>query len=132
MKRVNPVNKRVFKTNRISSQDYNLVTEQAAFAYSFLETEDFYFIRELLENARDYAEESILNNVINNVSEETTINENLKRIFHISKKVQVDELSGQYKLINKFFEDVQYFIDLKNDIDKQISEGSLEIDDKEI
>jgi hypothetical protein len=122
-------NKRVFRKTTITQEEYNLVEEQAAVVHEFLNDDRFAFIRELLTNAQEYARDSIVENTIMDVSEETIITDTMKRIFHQSKKVQVDELSGQYKLVKKFFEDLSYFMELKQKLDEKIAEDKVRVDD---
>jgi hypothetical protein len=49
----------------------------------------------------------------------------------LPKKIQVDELCGQYKLVKKFFEDLNSFIKLKDKLEQQIAADKVKIDGRE-
>ena len=114
-------NKRFVKKDFLTQEEYDAIATQASAAEEILNGKKFEFFRSLLSAAKDYASTCILENTVKDVTEEVTISENIKKRFFTPKKVQIDELSGQYKLINKIFSDLQYFIDLKKDTDKHIS-----------
>jgi len=114
-------NKRFIKKDFLTQEEYDNISTQASAAEEILNGKKFEFFRSLLLAAKDYASTCILENTVKDVTEEVTISENIKKRFFTPKKVQIDELSGQYKLINKIFSDLQYFIDLKKDTDEHIS-----------
>ena len=114
-------NKRFIKKDFLTQEEYDNISTQASAAEEILNGKKFEFFRSLLLAAKDYASTCILENTVKDVTEEVTISENIKKRFFTPKKVQIDELSGQYKLIGKIFSDLQYFIDLKKDTDKHIS-----------
>jgi len=114
-------NKRFIKKDFLTQEEYDNISTQASAAEEILNGKKFEFFRSLLLAAKDYASTCILENTVKDVTEEVTISENIKKRFFTPKKVQIDELSGQYKLIDKIFSDLQYFIDLKKDTDKHIS-----------
>lgn len=122
-------NKRVQRKTIISQDEYDLIIDEAATAYEILNDERFEFVRQLLETPRDYAEKSILENTITDVSEEITISDRVKRIFHKPKKVQIDELAGQYTLVNKFFQDLQDRIETKDQLEKGVANDTIIIED---
>ena len=113
------------RKHEISLEEQQKIRDEAAAAREFLEEDRFAFIRELLLNAQKYAEESIVNNTIREVQEIVPITEKLTKVFKLTKKVQVDELSGQYKLVKKFFSDVRYFVAIEEDLDKEVAEGKV-------
>lgn len=110
---------------KITQDQYKDAEDKSAAAREFLEDDRFAFIRQLLTNPRDYAKDSILNNAIKEVSEVHPISDKITRILKTPKKVQVDELIGQYKLVNKFFADVQYYTTEKEELDKAISSKTV-------
>ena len=114
-------NKRFIKKDFLTQEEYDNISTQASAAEEILNGKKFEFFRSLLLAAKDYASTCILENTVKDVTEEVTISENIKKRFFTPKKVQIDELSGQYKLIDKIFSDLQYFIDLKKDTDEHIS-----------
>ena len=114
-------NKRFIKKDFLTQEEYDNISTQASAAEEILNGKKFEFFRSLLLGAKNYASTCILENTVKDVTEEVTISENIKKRFFTPKKVQIDELSGQYKLIGKIFSDLQYFIDLKKDTDEHIS-----------
>ena len=93
----------------------------------FLEEPDFAFIRDYISSAFSYAQTSILENSIHDVTEELTVSEKIRKLFFTPKKEQVDELRGQYKFIKKFFEDMKYYADLQKQLDEGIEKGSVTV-----
>jgi len=125
-------NKRVFKKTTISQGEYDRITEESVAAEEILTEDRFKFARDILLSAKDYASTSIIENTILDASEEITVSDRVKKIFTQKKKVQVNELSGQYKLVKKFFDELQGYVDTKANIEKQIAKGTVEIDDPEV
>jgi len=123
-------NKRVFKKTTISKEKYDSISSQSSASAEILSSERFEFFRELLLGAKKYASTSIIENTIKDVREEVSISDKLKKTFFTPKKIQVDELSGQYKLISKIFEDLQYFVDLKLSVDQHIADDKVTVDAK--
>ena len=123
-------NKRVFKKTTISKEKYDSISSQPSASAEILSSERFEFFRELLLGAKKYASTSIIENTIKDVREEVSISDKLKKTFFTPKKIQVDELSGQYKLISKIFEDLQYFVDLKLSVDQHIADDKVTVDAK--
>lgn len=122
-------NKRFYKKTIISKEEYDKIVDEGAVAFEILNDERFEFVRLLLQTPRDYARESILNNTITDVSEEVTVSESIKKIFSRKRKDQVDELVGQYKVINKFFADLQDRIDTKEQLERGIANDTIVIQD---
>lgn len=113
------------KTTKVTQEEYKNIEAQSFAAREVLEDERFQFIRDYFRNAKEYIENSILNNTVREVQEVVPVTDKLTRIFKTTKKVQVDELSGQYKLIVKFLDDLEYYASLKKDLDQEISDGRI-------
>lgn len=111
------------KKTKISQEEYKKVEDQSLAARELLEDERFEFIRTYIQGAIDYCEATILNNTIREVQEVVPLSEKVTRIFKTPKKVQVDELVGQYKWLKKFQADIQYYATLKKDLDSGIEDG---------
>ncbi len=60
------------------------------------------FILDFFKDQLSYIEDTILSNNIKDVTEEISLSNSIKRILKITRKEQLNELSGQYKLIKKF------------------------------
>lgn len=111
--------------SKITQVQYEEAVDQARVAKLILNNKDFKFFREYLENALNSSKESILTNSIHDVTEEVTISDRIKKLFHISKKEQVDEVVGVYKFVKKLFEDLNYFASIKEDLDTRIAKGQV-------
>ena len=114
---------------KISRQEHDKIYEQAQAAEEILTSEKFAFLRDYFENARRYVEQSILNNTVREVQEVTPLSDKLTRIFKTPKKVQVDELVGQHKLITKFFDDMRTFVAIRDELEKELTSERITIDD---
>lgn len=125
-------NKRVYKKTTISQDEYNRITDEAIAAEEILSSDRFKFVRDILLSAQEYAQTAIVENTIMDVSEERIITSTIKKIFTQTKKVQVDELSGQYKLVKKFFDELQGYVSIKNDVDRQIENDQVIIDEPKV
>lgn len=106
---------------KISNEEYKKVEAEALAAQEILEDPRFEFFRIYLENGLKSVEESILNNTVREYQEVVSITDRITRIFRTSKKLQIDELAGQYKFITKLKNDLKYFSNLKTQLDSDIS-----------
>lgn len=113
----------------VSKAEYDLIEDQAVAAKELLEDERFAFVRDYLKSATDYIEKTILENTVMEVRETHTVTDKIIKTFIQPKKVQVDELSGQYKFIKKFLEDMRYFASLKTELDKEVEAHRVTIND---
>lgn len=114
--------------SKITKVQYEEAVDQARVAKLILNNKDFKFFREYLENALNSSKESILTNSIHDVTEEITLSDRMKKLFHIPKKEQVDEVVGVYKFVKKLFEDLNYFASMKEDLDTRIAKGQVILD----
>lgn len=115
------------KVSTISKEEYKEIQDNAAAADEVLTDGRFQFLRDLLNNQLKYVEQSILENTVHEVREIVTISDKLTKMFITPKKVQVDELSGQYKLIKKFFADLEQTVKIKKDLEEAIEKGKVVI-----
>lgn len=120
------------KVSTISKEEYQLIHDQASVADEILTDGRFQFIRDYFKAQSDYVEKSILENTIHEVREIVTISDKLTKLFVTPKQIQVDELSGQYKLIKKFFEDLEQFVQIKKDLEEAIEKGTVKVDEQKV
>ena len=113
---------------KLSYDEWQKIEDNSRASSLFLKDKRFKFIREYLNNSLKEIEQMILNNRITNVEEQVTISDKLVKIFKTPKKVQIDELIGVYKWINKFISDLKYTIQLEKDIIEQESKGRVQIE----
>jgi hypothetical protein len=114
-----------FKKQTISQEEYDRISEQSSAAQELLDDERFSFWREYLRNKRDSIAQLILENSITEVKEVVTFSDKLKRIFTTPKKVQVDELVGQYKLVGELLDDLQQTASLKEEVDQALARKAI-------
>lgn len=110
---------------KITAEEYQRISDESKYAEMILKNKNFKFIRDYLESALVYVEQSILNNTIKEVHEQQTITDKLKRVFITQKKEQIDELTGQYKFIKKFLSDLEYFVSRKQEVDSEIERKTV-------
>lgn len=113
----------------VSKKEYEQIEDQAIAARELLEDERFAFLRDYLKSATDYIEKTILENTVMEVRETHSITDKIIKTFIQPKKVQVDELSGQYKFVKKFLADLEYYADLKKQLDAEIEAKRVHLDD---
>lgn len=112
---------------RISKQEYDEINEQASAAKELLEDQRFQFYRDYLKEARQSIESSILNNTVREVQESVSITQTIVKTFITPKKQQLDELSGQYKFIEKLENDLHYWVNTQKELHDQIEAGKVQI-----
>lgn len=110
---------------KITAEEYQKISDESKYAEMILKNKNFKFVRDYLESALVYVEQSILNNTIKEVHEHQTITDKLKRVFITQKKEQIDELTGQYKFIKKFLSDLEYFVSRKQEVDSEIERKTV-------
>jgi len=130
MKKIPYNNKRVYHKTVISQVEYDQIIDEASVAKQLLTDEKFEFVRQILLSAKEYAKNSILENTVMDVAEEVTVSDRIKKIFRQPKKIQVDELSGQYKLVKKFFDELEGYIATKKNLEEQINSDQVIVDAK--
>lgn len=113
----------------VSKQEYESIESQAYAARELLEDERFAFVRDYLKSATDYIEKTIIENTVMEVRETHSITDKIIKTFVQPKKVQTDELSGQYKFIKKFLTDLKYYADLKDELDSEVQAKRVLLDD---
>lgn len=125
-KRTRDVKRRAKVYGKISYEEWQEVENRYAYAKGFMsKTNPLYLLlKEDLQNAKDI----ILENRIKEVREENQITEAFKKVFIFSKKVQTDELIGQYKYVKDLLDELQSWIDIKEEFEKQEADGKLIIE----
>lgn len=118
------------KITNITAEQYQTVADQAGQAEELLNDPRWQFVRDYFQASADYAKKMVWEDTVTDSEEHVTISETIKRVFKRSKKSQVSELVGQYKLVTKFFEDMQFYVQLKVDLDRQIELGTVRVDGK--
>lgn len=115
------------KTTILTKDDYEQVTEQAELAQELLTDDRWQFVRDYFNSTIQYAQETIWNDTVTDSEERVSVSEKIVRVFKRTKSEQIKELVGQYKLATKFFEDLQYYIKLKAEMDAQIKLGRMKV-----
>lgn len=112
----------------MSKEEYDEIERRSNTARFLLEDPQFAFIRDYIKQSTDSIEETVISNRITDVTEEVTISERVKKLFFTPKKVQIDELSGQYKWITKFLADLEFWSEEITELDDQVAKGTVEIE----
>lgn len=106
--------KSLFKQKRtITRDEFDSIVARSEHARYLLTSENVAFNREYFDAALQEIQMLFVENRVRDVQEVTTVSEQLKKIFFTPKKVQLDELSGQYKFI----------VDYKNWLSMQVQRG---------
>jgi antitoxin component YwqK of YwqJK toxin-antitoxin module len=113
---------------KITAEEWQIIQDNSKTAKLLLEAKRFSFFRDYLEQAANEVEQIILNNRVREVHEELTITDKLKRVFVTPKKIQKDELVGQYKFINQFMDFIQDVATKKELAEKMQDENKLIIE----
>lgn len=120
---------RSFKPQQvISFKDWSIINDKAAKASRFL-SEDNVLYQTLIAELKS-AQDIILENRVHEVREIRIIGE-IQKIFITGREEQMNELVGQVKFIKNFLAELQSWIDLKNQLQKQEADGSIIIRRKE-
>lgn len=119
------------KKQVISAQEMHEIRLASEGARLLLEDERFTFFRNFLNGNKDSITKKFIEGSIKAVNEELTISDTLKRIFHITKKEQEDQLRGEYKFIEKSFDYILETERFEEDVVKAFQEGKLVIEGEE-
>jgi hypothetical protein len=112
----------------VSSEDVARIKEEGEAAKELLESEQFLFFREYLNDLKKSIVEIIINNRVKKVRESVTDqNTGVTKELETSKEEQMNELSGQYKLIERIFQDLTVFAVLPEELEKGKLSGKVEV-----
>lgn len=118
---------RYFKPQeKVSFEEWEQVCDRASRAKSFIRNDNLIYTT-LIQSLKDI-ELIILENRIKEVREEHVVTDTFKKIFITPKKIQDDELVGQYKFIKGFLAELQSWVDFKKELEKKEAEGVISIE----
>lgn len=125
--------KRILQKQRtlVSSTDVAQIKEEAESARKLLESPDFLFFRDYLRAIQKSITELFVQNRIKAVHESTTDEQGVTKQFDTTKEEQMNELSGQYKLIETIMQDLKNFADLPAELEKAKETGSIDVVDSQ-
>jgi hypothetical protein len=123
--------RRVFKKPFITKENYDQIIENAEAASELLESKRFSFFIDYLKDAQSSITQMILENRIMTVQEHVRISDKLKRVFTTPKKIQIDELVGQYKFIGQVIADLENTARMKQEVEEALKKKELIMDDDE-
>lgn len=112
----------------ISVEEWEQIEAKSKAAKLILEEKRFSFLIDYLKSAKADIERIILNNTVREVREEVTITDQLKRIFVTPRKQQLDELAGQYKLLEQLFNFLHQTVNLKEEAERLEDKHKLVIE----
>lgn len=111
---------------KITAAEWEIIEDRCSYALRFLREDNpiYSLMRDDLQNA----EKIILEDRIKEVHEIHNVTEGLKKVFITPKKIQVDQLTGQWIYVRDFLKELQEWIDLKKDLEKRESQGITTIE----
>lgn len=120
----------LFKKPTITQEEFDKIKENSEAARELLKDKRFKFFRDYLHNSRQSIIEAIVNNNIKNVEEANVISETVTKVFKISKKEQIEELSGKYKFISGLLDDLTTIANNFNDLQEAIKQKKVIVKDE--
>jgi len=114
---------------KITSSQWETIQEEARSAKLLLQGKSFSFFANFLIQGKLDIERMILNNTVRDVTEEHSISETIKKSFFTSKKDQLQELSGRYKMLAEVTQMLENKIRQRDDLLKLINEEKVLIDE---
>jgi len=118
------------RKTELTQSEVTDIKNRAGMADKLLNSSEFKYFIDYLEEGLKSIEGQILENTITDVSEEVTFSESLKKKFFTPKKVQIDELSGAYKQIKKVLKDLQLFVEQGKELKEKIESEQVEVVDE--
>lgn len=113
---------------KITVDEWDKIHSEAEAAQELLSGEQFQFFRDYLKRRQTSITEQFVKNKIKPVSKHNTISETVKAVLHISKEEQENEMSGQYKLIDEIFADLQLFAMQAQEAEEAEKAGRVELE----
>lgn len=121
--------KQRFSKPTVSQKEYSDIVATAEASKLILYDPKFKFIREYLENAKKSIIDVFVNNRTKEVHETATMgNGQSQKTFITTRAEQENELSGQYKFIERLIADLEYNIRLPDDLLKQFEQNKIKIE----
>lgn len=116
---------------KLTQEEFQKIEEQSRIAEMILNNPEFEFIRSYLYTAKESAEKTILHDTICDVTECVTITDSTKKEFLIPKQDQLKKLIGKYEFIEQLLADLQYFANMKVELNKAIDNKEVIIEGME-
>lgn len=127
---INPVQrirdaKRYFKPQqKITFEEWEQISRRAAEGQAFFKSEMYQVLLGTLNDSQDI----ILENRLREVQEEHIVTESFKKVFITPKKIQDDEIIGQFKFIRSFLAEVKTWVDFKKELEEKEAQGTISIE----
>ena len=101
--------------SKITKEYYEKVKEESRVADMFLNSSEFKFIRDILNNSI----ESISSQILSGIASESNV---------YLTSLQTTDFQAQYRWIKKFLSDMEYFSNLIKQLDKDISNNTVVVE----
>jgi hypothetical protein len=126
LQRIRDAKKYLKRQGHISFEEWQEIENRYAHAKDFFSETNpsFRIMRDDLKNAEDI----IIENRLREVHDITQVTDTLRKVFITDRKLQLDELTGQVKYLRGFFREMQSWIDMKMDAERDEADGKLTID----
>lgn len=113
----------------VSAEDVAQIKDEAESAKRLLQGDEFQFFRDYLRNVQKSITDIVVQNRLKTVRESTTDDTGVSREFETTKEEQLNELSGQYKLIETLFQDLTQIADLPEELERAKKTGKVDVVD---
>lgn len=108
----------------VSQDEVSDIEIKARVAEAFLENEEFAPIRDLISSYKESIKKQILDNTVRDVTEEVSIGNSVKKFF-TPRKLQLDELSGRYKMLVEFVETLENWVEIKQKLSSDLANENV-------
>lgn len=118
--------KKEFKPQgHISYNEWKDILDRFTVAKKFLSPDNPLYV--LMQEDLKKGEDIIIENRIREVHDITQVTDTLKKVFITKRQIQIDELVGQIKYLRDLFRELQSWIDIKQQLEKEEADGKITI-----
>lgn len=125
LKRFRDLKKEFKPQGQISYEEWKGISDRFIVAKKFLSPTNPLYL--LMQEDLKKGEDIILENRIREVHDITQVTDTLKKVFITKRKIQIDELVGQIKYLRDFFKELNEWISLKEQLEKEEADGRITI-----
>lgn len=123
--------------NKLSSEEWEQIKDEAAAAKAILKGKEYQFLRDYLKKSQDHVlktfavhsiEDAWIDDYQTTQTPQGSVIERVKRVFFPAKK-EYSHLSGEYKFIERLLGDLTTISELPDKARKEVEAGTLEIEE---
>lgn len=109
----------------ISVDEWSKIEDECEAVKEFMGKGRFEFLNNYLNDALSYSRDLILEDKLDEVREEITISERIKRILFKPKEREVNILTGKYRILKEFMDFMQEKVTKKDNMEKAEFRGEI-------